>query len=196
MLLALTLGLSPIEGQVPPLDTYIHALPYPHRSVTSAYKRITIPTHTGTLAYKSISHPLFLLSYRQVRIKLHFFYFPRKVEVGKQCDTNYDQLLTGSLPLWSNKQLVSLGWGSWRASLCRLSLSFQFKYWLVQLDLRMTQHGSLPDTASRYPPSHPPSHIPHTLSLPDLPLPSTLLHDPCWVFPMALLRDATPPCFS
>lgn len=99
--------------------------------------------------------------------------------------------LCGAISSWS---LLAGGPGG--LPLCRLSLSFQFKYWLVQLDLRMTQHGSLPDTASRYPPSHPPSHIPRTLSLPDLPLPSTLLHDPHWVLPMALLRDATPPCFS
>lgn len=103
-------------GQVPPFDTYMHALPYPRIPVTLAYKSIAIPTHTRDISIQEHHQPSTVLTQLQASENKIKFYFPRKVEVGKQCDTNYDQLLTGSLPLWSNKQLVSLGWGSWRAS--------------------------------------------------------------------------------
>lgn len=50
---------------------------------TSFPPRLCITTPV-TLAWGKISHPLILLNYRQVRIKLLFFLFPKKVEVGNK----------------------------------------------------------------------------------------------------------------
>lgn len=66
-----------------------------------------------TLAYGNTGHPLLLLNYGQVRIKLLSFLFPKKSRGWEQGDTNY--CFTASslwvLCLWSNASWSFLAHG-------------------------------------------------------------------------------------
>lgn len=124
---------------------------------------ITTPV---TSAYRNTSHPLILLNYRQVRIKLLFFFlFPKKVEAGNKM-IQMTAISYGFSASVEQYQLVSLGsWGPRGLALCRPSLFLQFTYWLVSPVRPQNDIAWVPSCYSRRPPSHLPSHFPHALSL-------------------------------